>query len=153
LSILTRLTFNPGDLLMVAATAVFAIYSILIRQKPRDIEPTTYLTATFLFGLIMLIPWVVWEWTRHPLTMPGSWVVASLVFVGIGPALVSYVCWTRAVASIGPVKAGIVYYSLPLFSGVLAWTILGESMTWVHGTAGAMIIAGILTATVERKRP
>jgi drug/metabolite transporter (DMT)-like permease len=151
LSILTRLTFNPGDLLMVAATAVFAIYSILIRQKPRDIEPTTYLTATFLFGLIMLIPWVIWEWARHPLTMPGSGVVASLVFIGIGPALLSYVCWTRAVASIGPVKAGMVYYSLPLFSGTLAWMILGESLTWVHGTAGAMIIAGILTATVERK--
>jgi drug/metabolite transporter (DMT)-like permease len=151
LTVLARLTFNPGDLLMVAATVVFAVYSVLLRKKPTDMDPTTYLTVTFVLGLIMLVPWAVWEWICHPLTMPGPAVVGSLVFIGIGPALLSYVCWTRAVASIGPVKAGMVYYSLPLFSGTLAWMILGESLTWVHGTAGAMIIAGILTATVERK--
>ena len=151
LHVLARLTFNPGDLLMVAATAVFAAYSILLRRKPREIEPTTYLTATFILGLIMLVPWVGWEWTNHPLTMPDSTVIGSLVFIGIGPALLAYVCWTRAIAAIGPVKAGIVYYSLPLFSGIEAWMILGEHMTWVHGVAGATIVSGIVVATMGRK--
>ncbi|GAU08772.1 DMT family transporter [Desulfoplanes formicivorans] len=150
LRVLARLTFNPGDVLMLAATAVFAVYSILLRRKPRDIEPTVYLTATFLLGLVMLVPWAAWEWMHHPLAMPGPAVLGSLCFVGIGPALVAYVCWTKAVAAVGPVKAGIVYYALPLFSGIEAWMILGESMTWIHVLAGGTIIAGIVTATVER---
>ncbi|WP_462325482.1 DMT family transporter [Desulfoplanes sp.] len=152
LGVLARLTFNPGDLLMLAATAVFAAYSILLRRKPREIEPTTYLTATFILGLVMLVPWAVWEWTNHPLAMPPSSVIGSLVFIGMGPALLAYVCWTRAVASIGPVKAGIVYYSLPLFSGIEAWMILGEHMTWVHGVAGVTIVTGIVVATVGKDR-
>jgi drug/metabolite transporter (DMT)-like permease len=151
LGVLARLSFNPGDMLMLAATAVFAAYSILLRRQPREIEPTTYLTATFLFGLLMLVPWAAWEWASQPLTMPGVTVIGSLVFTGIGPALLAYVCWTRAVAAIGPVKAGIVYYSLPLFSGIEAWMILGEHLTWIHGLAGVTIIAGIVVATVGKK--
>jgi drug/metabolite transporter (DMT)-like permease len=150
LSLLATLRLNIGDLWMLLATAIFAAYSILVRRKPRHISPTTYLTATFFFGLLMLIPWAAWDWAANPPVMPSGHVIGSILFIGIGPALICYLFWNKAIASIGPVKAGMVYYSLPLFSGLEAWLLLGEKITWIHALAGLLIIAGISVATTKK---
>ncbi len=44
----------------------------------------------------------------------------------------------------------MVYYSLPIFSGLEAFLILGEPVTAAHGLSGALILAGILVATRNR---
>jgi len=47
------------------------------------------------------------------------------------------------------VLAGIVYYSLPLFTAIESVMILGESVAMFHVLGGGLIVAGILMATVE----
>jgi drug/metabolite transporter (DMT)-like permease len=147
---LANLQFNPGDLLMLLATLIFAAYSILVRKKPSDIGPTTYLAATFILGLIMLFPWAMLEWTTQPPGIPAAHVIGSILYIGIGASLLSYLFWNRAIASIGPSTSGMVYFSLPLFCGIEAWLILGEPVTWVHAISGLAIIAGIVLATRSR---
>jgi drug/metabolite transporter (DMT)-like permease len=146
-SSLAGLEFNGGDLWMLLATLLFATYTILVRRKPASIEPTAYLGATFLLGLFMLAPWAAWEWSSSPPSIPPMHVIGSILYIGVGASLVSFLFWNRAVSIIGPAKAGVVYYSLPLFCGVEAWLILGEEIAWLHGVAGLLIITGILLAT------
>jgi len=50
---------------------------------------------------------------------------------------------------IGPSKTGMVYYTLPLFSGVLAWFLLGENIGMLHFISGGLIISGIFIANHE----
>ena len=146
LGLLLELQFNEGDLLMLFATLIFAIYTILVRRKPVTLLPTAYLGANFILGWIMLLPWVLWEWTYAPPVMPAPHVLGSILYIGVGASLLAYLFWNYAIASIGPAKAGIVYYSLPLFCGIEAWLILGEAITWVHGLSGFLIVCGIFIA-------
>jgi len=146
LGLLLELQFNEGDLLMLFATLIFAIYTILVRRKPVALLPTAYLGANFILGWIMLLPWVLWEWTYAPPVMPAPHVLGSILYIGVGASLLAYLFWNYAIASIGPAKAGIVYYSLPLFCGIEAWLILGEAITWVHGLSGFLIVCGIFIA-------
>jgi drug/metabolite transporter (DMT)-like permease len=146
LGLLLELQFNDGDLLMLFATLIFAIYTILVRRKPIALLPTAYLGANFILGWIMLLPWVLWEWTYAPPVMPAPHVLGSILYIGVGASLLAYLFWNYAIASIGPAKAGIVYYSLPLFCGIEAWLILGEAITWVHGLSGFLIVCGIFIA-------
>jgi drug/metabolite transporter (DMT)-like permease len=148
---LSSLAFNSGDLWMLLATLIFAAYTILVRRKPPSIGPTAYLGATFFLGLLMLTPWAIWEWSANPPVFPQLHVVGSILYIGVGASLISYLFWNRAVATIGPAKAGVVYYSLPLFSGVEAWLILGEEVAWLHGVAGVLIISGILLANRNQR--
>jgi drug/metabolite transporter (DMT)-like permease len=148
---LSSLAFNSGDLWMLLATLIFAAYTILVRRKPPSIGPTAYLGATFFLGLLMLTPWAIWEWSANPPVFPPLHVVGSILYIGVGASLISYLFWNRAVATIGPAKAGVVYYSLPLFSGVEAWLILGEEVAWLHGVAGVLIISGILLANRNQR--
>ena len=146
LAVLASLQFNKGDLLMLFATFLFAVYTIMVRRKPVSITAVPYLCATFILGWLMLIPWVVAEWMYAPFVMPAPHVWGAILYVGIGASLVAFLFWNYAIAGIGPAKAGIVYYSLPFFCGVEAWLILGESITWVHAVSGIMIISGIFVA-------
>lgn len=145
--ILLSLKLNRGDLIMLGAALIFAAYSILIRKKPTDLGPATLLGASFSMGLIMLLPWMLFEQAAGPVMHITPQIVGSVLYIGMGASLVSYWLWNLALSSIGPAKAGFIYYSLPLFSGIEAALILGEPITWIHGASGALIIGGIFLAT------
>lgn len=147
---LAGLGLNPGDGVMLFATLVFAAYTILVRRKPPDLTPVTYLAGVFLAGLLMLTPWALWEWVAVRPGLPPVHTVGAILYVGIGASLAAFLLWNRAIASIGPTRAGLVYYSLPAFCGLEAWLILGEPVTWVHAAAGLLIVSGILIATHGR---
>ena len=52
---------------------------------------------------------------------------------------------------IGPVRAGMVYYSLPIFAAIGSFLVLGERVNGAQLAGGALIIGGILAATWPHK--
>ena len=144
---LADLTFTEGDVWMLLAASIFAAYSILVRMKPKEIGPTAFLASGFGIGLALLVPWTTWEVLHHGLPVMTTQITGSVLYIGIGASLLSYMFWNGAVSRIGPSGAGMVYYTLPLFSGMEAWLILGEPVGWYHLVGGASIIGGIVLAT------
>jgi drug/metabolite transporter (DMT)-like permease len=149
LSLLLNMTFTEGDLWMLPAAAIFAGYSILVRRKPGELGQGAFLGAIFMIGLVFLLPWTIWEqWGSRGVTFSATAVLAIL-YLGVGPSLLAFLCWNRAIALIGPARASFVYYSLPVFSGIEASLILREPIDLVHVFSGALILIGIITATLE----
>ena len=151
LSRLAGLRLAAGDLWMLLAAAIFAAYSILVRLRPPELGQGAFLLATFGLGVAMLAPWAAWEAWSRGLPEPTPALIGSVLYVGLGASLASYWCWNRAVALAGPSRAGMVYYSLPLFCGLEAWLILGEPIGWVHAVSAVLIIGGIVLATRQPK--
>ncbi len=147
LSMLLNLSFAVGDLWMIMAAAIFGGYSILIRKKPVQISLSVFLMSTFLFGLVMLLPWAGLEIILEGLPRLSMDIVGAVLYIGIGASLAAFFLWTRAIEIIGPSTAGLIYYTLPLFSGLGAFLILGEPVGWVHAVSGVMIFGGIIIAT------
>jgi len=67
-------------------------------------------------------------------------------------SLISYVLWNQSIVLIGAPKAGMIYYTIPIFSGVLAWYFLDEQIGLLHLASGVLIVSGILMANYEKKR-
>jgi len=149
---LLRLSFNEGDIWMLLASLDFALYSMLVRRRPPEMGQVAFLGFTFLAGLCMLAPWMLWEQAQgsFPELTPG--LAGAILYVGLFASLASYFLWNRAVLTIGPVRSGLIYYSLPVFSGVEAWLLLGESLSLLHLASGACIIGGIVLATLPARR-
>ncbi|MGE4291653.1 MAG: DMT family transporter [Desulfovibrio sp.] len=146
-ALLLEISPNPGDLWMLLAALLFAGYSILVRKRPADIGSTALLAASFGLGLVLLTPWTALELAFGPAPTFTPQVFGAILYIGLGASLAAYWLWTLALGSIGPSKAGIIYYSLPLFCGIEATLLLGEPVTWVHLTSGGLIIGGIWAAT------
>ena len=145
LSVLRTISFSVGDLWMLLASAIFAIYSILIRQKPKNISIWAFQLSTFSIGLIFLFPFFVWELSTVPPVIYETTTVLSILYIGIFASLVAFILWHKAILIIGPSKSGMVYYTLPLFSGCLAYFFLDETIGMMHLLSALLIVAGIFT--------
>ncbi len=148
-SSLSQLTFSEGDLWMLGQATSFAAYSILLRKKPEELQPLTFLFSLFVLGLLLPFPWFVRETVQHGMVEFSTSIVAALLYLGLGPSLLAYLCWNQSVAIIGPTRAAFVYYCLPLFSGAEALFFLGEPVYAVHVVSGILILGGVIFATTE----
>ncbi|MDE5878746.1 MAG: DMT family transporter [Desulfovibrio sp.] len=147
LSRLTGLEFNSGDAWALAGAFCFGLYSLFMRKRPRELSALGFNVATFALGLIFSLPFTVAEACVLPLPEPGVAVIISVVYTGVGCSFLSFWLWTLAVDRIGPVRAGMVYYSLPLFAAIGSYLVLGERVTGAQLVGGALVIGGILAAT------
>lgn len=144
-----RLT--PGDLWALAGSACFAVYSLFMRKRPAAMSVEGFNAALFALGLVLMLPALAWEAAVMPAPVWNAPVVVAVVYAAVGCSFGAYLFWTRAIAAVGPVPAGIVYYSMPLFTAIESVLILGEQVTLFHVSGGALIIAGILAATLDRR--
>lgn len=152
LSVLHSISFAVGDFWMLCASAIFAIYSILVKQKPKDISIWAFQLSTFSLGLLFLFPFFVWESITITPVHYGMTTILSLLYVGIFASLVAFILWHKAIVTIGPSRSGMIYYTLPLFSGFLAYLFLNESMGMMHLLSALLIVAGILTTNRVSKK-
>jgi len=152
LSRLLNISFAIGDIWMLAAAFIFAIYSILLKLRPNQLSIWAFQLSTFILGLIFLFPFFIWEYvTATPVELDTK-IVCSILYVGIFASLSAFVLWNKAVATVGPSKAGMIYYTLPLFSGFLAYLFLKENISIMHFYSTLFIVSGIFTANYESKK-
>lgn len=150
-SILLDISFAVGDIWMLAAALTFAIYSIQIKRKPKELSIWAMQLSTFLLGLIFLLPFFLWESVATPDIQWSVTTIGSILYVGIFASLTAFVLWNKAIIAIGPTKAGMVYYTLPLFSGVLAYILLQESISSRHFACAGLILSGIFVANYGKQ--
>jgi drug/metabolite transporter (DMT)-like permease len=152
LGVLRNLAFARGDLWMLLASLLFAVYSLLIRHKPREISIGSFQLATFILGLLFLTPAFFWERSLRPWVGWDLTMIGAILYVGVGASFLAFLLWSKAIATIGPARAGILYYTLPLFSVFLALILLGEHVGLVHLASAPLIVGGILLASVQGRR-
>lgn len=145
-NLLLSIHFTIGDLWMLCAAVIFAVYSILLKHRPAGLSIWALQLSTFILGLVFLLPFFVWEWYVTAPVSYDSKVVGSILYVGVFASLTAFVFWNKAIAVVGPVKAAMIYYTLPLFSGLLAHLFLGEEIGSLHLYCLVLIVAGILIA-------
>jgi len=141
---LLEMTFAIGDVWVLLASIVFAIYSILVKHKPKGLSLWAFQLSTFGLGLLFLFPLFLWEQFNGAYFAVEGNTLLAVLYIGIFASLLAFIFWNRAVTVIGPAKAGMVYYTLPIFSGILAFFTLGEKMTAVHAYSILLILGGII---------
>ena len=89
---LTELEFVIGDLIMLLAVILYAIYTVLLRKRP-NIHPLSFLTATFTVAVVFLLPLYLWEIQSGPPLVLSQSVILSLIYIAFFPSILAYICW------------------------------------------------------------
>jgi drug/metabolite transporter (DMT)-like permease len=71
-------------------------------------------------------------------------VVAALLFVATGPAVIAFRCWGAGVQRAGPSVGALFVNLTPLFAAILSALFLGELPHMYHAIAFVLIVAGIV---------
>ncbi len=137
-----------GDLFMLVATACWSWYSWLLtrRHEPEAIRQdwAAFLLAQVLFGLGWSGLFTAFEWGLTDAHITWGWpLIATLVFVAAGPAVLAYRCWGLGIQQAGPAVAGFFANLTPLFAAIFSAAFLGELPHLYHGLAFALIVSGI----------
>lgn len=148
LSILKNISFSKGDLWMLLAAITFAIYSLLVKQKPTQIGAWSFQMSTFIIGLLFLAPFYIWEaqTSDFQIQLINDNTLYSIIYVGLFASLISYLLWSKAIEILGPTKSSMIYYTLPIFSGLSAYLFLGEVIEMIHLLSMLLITSGVLIA-------
>ena len=141
---LLRINFAFGDLLMLLACFFFACYTLLVRKKPKELEPKVFLYSVFVIGTLILLPFYLWENTYLEKVVIDSKTLLIISYVGIFASLVSFYLWNEAIGLIGTSKTAVIYYLIPIFSGILAYFFLGQSIEFIQIISMAIIVLGLL---------
>jgi drug/metabolite transporter (DMT)-like permease len=144
-------SFGAGDLWMVAAMLAFGSYSALLRRRPAELGGTAFLFTTFLFGTLMLLPAQAASLAVQGGFTPTYGTVLPLLYVGIASSAVAFFAWNRAVALVGPTRAGVVYYLQPVCVALLSWAVLGESLGPRQALCMALILGGVVLGAAARR--
>ena len=150
-SSLLNLTFSIGDVWMLIGAIIFAIYSILLIKKPPQLGVWAFQLSTFILGLIFLLPFLAWEYAVVGPSVFDANAIYSVLYLGVFASLFSFVLWNQSILMIGVSKAGMVYYTLPIFSGLMAWYFLDEDIGLLHLASGVLIVSGIVVANHQKK--
>lgn len=142
---LGALNFNPGDVLVTTAVACYAVYSALLRLRPR-VHPLSLLAGSFAIGVVFLVPLAVEEYLGGARLQPTPLAIGSILYACVFPAFVSYLFYNRGVELIGPARAGQYLHLMPVFGVLLAVLFLGEALHPYHAAGIALIAAGLWLA-------
>jgi len=147
--VLAELRFNAGDIWMLIACAVYALYTALLRLRP-DVHPLSFLFASFVLGAGLLLPFYAVE-TWHGQAMPFSIeALLAILYVAVFPSAIGYFAYNRCVEVLGANTGGLSIYLTPVFGTVLAILLLGERPQIYHAVGIALIGAGIVLAVQRR---
>ena len=141
---LSSLNFVVGDIWMLGCVSCWALYSSLIRKIPKEIDNISFLFLIFFIGNIFVIPFYIFESViNQSFTIKEQYGFLLVLYVGIGPALISYLLWIKAIKIIGANNSGLFLNLIPIFSSLISIIFLKEKLELFHIVGALLIFTGI----------
>ncbi|CAA0125608.1 Uncharacterised protein [BD1-7 clade bacterium] len=136
---------TPGDGLMLVAAASFSVYTLMMQKQPIALDALLVLTlmagcAAFQCGILYLLMGSLGDVSGFHL--PGK-EIGALLYFAIGPSILGYLFWGKAINEIGCMKAAYCYFLLPVYGAAMAVTLLGEGISLLQVVSYLFIVAGV----------
>lgn len=138
------LHFTIGDLWIIAACIDWALYSVLLKYKPKELNSLEFFSITTLIGTFIL--YLVFIYQGYSLEfsfLENKEVLYSLAYIVIFPSILSFYFWNKATIEIGANKAGQFAHLMPIFGAILAYIFLKEKVQGYHLIGTIFIALGI----------
>jgi drug/metabolite transporter (DMT)-like permease len=142
LTILLNLELNKGDIVMIFACTLYAVYAVGLRKKPQ-IGALPLLTFFAYVAFVGSLPGLIYETYSNQLILPGLKGCIILGVIIIFPSFLAQIFFMKGVEKIGPARSGLYTNLVPVFSSILAVFLLRESFQFYHFLSLSMIFAGI----------
>jgi len=149
---LVALEFSHGDLVVFGAMVSFALFSVLLRCLPADVDRLGLLGAQLAVAVAILLPALLWEYVIGGVR--PTWNAAALgavLYVGIAASLVANLLYMIGIARVGPARAGMFIHLVPLYGAIISTAFLGERLHLHHALGMAAIMAGLACSNMADK--
>lgn len=142
--------FGTGEKALVGCVLSWSAYSLIGRSVLRTLTPLTAVCYSSLIGTLLLSVPAAREGLFHHLSTlsPQDWI--SLIYLGLGGTALGFSLYYQAIKKIGATRAGIFINLVPVFSILLSWLILGESIKSIVLIGGGLVLFGVALTNYQK---
>lgn len=139
-----ELKFTVGDLWIIAACIDWALYTVMLKFKPKELNAFEFLGLTAFIGTIILALIFFYQGYSFEFSfLEKDEVLYSLIYIVIFPSILSFYFWNISTMEVGVNKTGQFTHLMPIFGAVLAYIFLGEVLEFYHFIGIILIGTGI----------
>jgi drug/metabolite transporter (DMT)-like permease len=135
-----------GDLVLLLAAALFALYTVLAQPLARRYGPLIVLAYTLLFSAPPILLWTLPGFLATPAAAYTPSVLTGLAWALVVSSFFGWLAWTWVNAVRGVARSAPFAYLMPPIAGLVAWLTLGEAFTWLKIAGAAVTMAGVAYA-------
>jgi drug/metabolite transporter (DMT)-like permease len=133
-----------GDIIIILAAVVWALYTIYSKRFLTRYSPLQFSTIMTTIGAISLIVLAVphvgeTEWGSVSMPAYGGAVFSGLLAIGV-----AYLIWNNGIRSVGAVRTATYQNLVPVLGVLFGIILLGENLEILQYIGSAVVIAGIL---------
>jgi drug/metabolite transporter (DMT)-like permease len=151
-STLTHLQHTQGDIWVILSSLTWALYSTLVRFKPKALSDMQFFTTIVYIGLFWLgiaYVFVGGNFSKDIVHVKDFWWV--FVYISLFTSVLSYYFWHQGIHTIGANKTGQFTHLMPLFGSILAYLFLKEHLMSYHIFGALFIAFGIYLSLFSKK--
>jgi len=143
---IAALSLNPGDLLILAAVALWALYTVLLDRGPK-MHPLSFAFFGIVAAVAFSAPFYAYDLLSGSTIAVNLHTVTAIGYLALFPSVIAYLCWHHAVPIVGPNVAGFFQPLTPVFGTLAAVLVLGERIHAYHLAGFVLVFAGLLLAS------
>jgi uncharacterized membrane protein len=100
--------------------------------------------------MLVLLPLAAWEFVQADTPAWTPQATLLVVAAGLLPGIGAYWAYGFCQKVLGASRVAASLYLGPLYGGLAAWLVLGETMGWHHAMGAALILPGIYLASMAQ---
>jgi len=133
-----------GDLLFLASTLNWAIYSVAGHDAIRRLGAARATAGAMTCGTLMLAPFFIarHSWRELAHVTPAGWL--AILFLGFGCSAAAYLFWYGALEKIEVSRVAAFLYIEPPVTFITAVALLHEPVSAVVVIGGAVVLASVV---------
>lgn len=140
--------FNIGDAMAIGCSAAYTVYILLIDRYSEEMDEDQMTFAILaIVAVFSFLAMVFFEGVHIDLLIKG-WL--PILLVCLTGTLVSTYLQTKAQQIASPESVGIILLGEPLFTLIMAVTILGESTTPMGLVGAGLLLTSLVIAVVKK---
>lgn len=144
--------FGTGEQALIGCVLSWSAYSLIGRSVLVSLSPLSAVCYSSMIGTLLLSVPAAGEGLFGRLSTITFLDWASLAYLGIFGTAVGFSLYYQGIKKIGASRAGIFINLVPLFSILLSWLILGESVKLTVLAGGMLVLTGVTLTNLRKSR-
>lgn len=136
---------NASDMLALGSAASFGLHTFLARRVGVRVGSLKMNAYSFLAGSIVMIPSMIFF--RIPFFALDPADIPAVLYLSIFVTGLAYLMYFKGLAVVGAGRGSLVYFVKPVLAAVLAYGVLGESLSASAILGAVLILCGIAVST------
>lgn len=141
-----------GDLLVLASTLNWGLYTVLSRPILDRLDPLELTASSMFVGWLMLAPLYIGDsgWQQYARLSSAGW--GAVLFLGLACSGVAYLWWYEALAQLETSQVASFLYIEPLVTAAGAAVLLNEPVRVVTIVGGLLLFGGVMLVQRAKER-